>query len=41
VAYEPLSTPTDAVSADTAGNFAARFIEGLNAHDAEQIVGLR
>jgi steroid delta-isomerase-like uncharacterized protein len=38
--YEPMSTPTDAVSLETAVNFAARFIEALNAHDAEGIVAL-
>lgn len=40
MAYEPMSTSTDAVSAETAANFAARFIAGLNTYDAEQIVAL-
>ena len=40
MAYEPLDAPTDAVSAEVARDFAARYLEALNAHDVERVVSL-
>ncbi len=40
VAFEPMTTRTEAVNAEFARDFALRYLEALNARDEERIVSL-